>query len=750
MNRIALAILVLSMTAFGSGSDTLLTEFSQLLKKGSPIQESKIAPLRHIMKAKDSSLIQKYFAAHLISLTSACTSAQETICPELEFLFQKRFEAGKIAGKKVVLDAARARGDFYLEKGKFKEAIESYEFLTLAPEAQHEYAVLKLGWAYVNNREAEKAFELWNEELSFLLKNDKSPSRNLVHGLGVSFTESTERKAQHVSALNDLSLSEEDTQTLIEGILEGIYFLRTKPMRLQWHESIKNLKLYPKVIQTLLVERFSPLNPNCDFIPLLSDEKVFSVFPSSRALLPVFNQCLLEFKKTNDDQLLKELTRLVENSDLKNANPYLAFNFLSTIAHQSTKACQLGIDWAFRESNPAKVALTEIATTCKNAENKEVVLQNLIDALSKKADSPERSRLQQTNASEIALLALVIDSPEFVTALTNETQEKPSQYRDTLVPILVAEQWAKSKGWSEILNYKNKLNISATSLEQKNVWNLSARSLLMEKIKNQDFSETQNLIRDLQLEEHLNTENLSLLLEWCRVFRREHSKEVKSTLIEITGHLKNALAHEQYTVFLELLLSEHLTSEFSMVVSKFGLTNTTKLHPSFDIVLLTSSTNRSLVIDAKGVKNSHYRKLIALSESLLRNEKVGSKYWEIDSKSPLHDNFKFLNNLSRQDELARREKNSSLNKISHWVDFLQLIARLNKKTWVANILEEYALGRASDTLQFIAENYSKLPPNPDLSTQEWSQILSTLESKISESKKLLAELFSRTSRRQAE
>ncbi len=733
--------LVLVSAAMANPYDSTLTEASRLLKKSKGISVSMVASLRSVISAKDSTFFQKYFAAHLISASEICTSKNEqTLCPEVENLFKNRIEVGKMLGKKAAYGAARARGDFYFDKGKFDPAAESYEFLTWAPGGQHEYAILKLGWSYLNQKQAKKAFTLWSQELSSALKESQPPSRNLVHGLGVSFSENLSRNADDIKTLNALLLSEDDRQAITEGLLDGLYFLNGPDLKSQWSESVRHLKIYPQLARHMLVDRVNTLLPNCDHLSLLSDKTVFPIFPTSKELRPVISQCVTLYKKNGDKALLESLLSIYANSDLKDTEPFLTWSFYADVAKSPDQACQLGVYWAVHENNSQKVALKEISSACKAASNTKESSNQVVAQVEALAGSVNRHALERPDSSAIALLALLVDQPTIHSDLMAAVTKNPILFTPTLVPTLLAEQLGRQKQWKAVAQFKKTLKFGTEPNKNGSIWTSSARALLVEKIQKKEFAQTLELIRELNIYDQLDQQNLGLLLEWSKVFYSDQKVEVAAMVTRLSGDITQISSLDQYQVLVELLLNLRQDKEVSLVIEKLGIPAKFQLHPAYDAQLFDRVLEKSVDINLSKVKNPQYRKLLFLAQSLSKKAKLTASDFDIKGSTPLHEEMTLVKKIYSKASASQNDKYGSLDKISLWVDFLQTVSAVSKRKWGSFNLLQQGLSQSKETLDYIQANLSKLQANKDISQQEWDKIVSTLQGKVADSKELLNDL----------
>ncbi len=753
LSFLLLAVVFIASTLNANPYESTLTEASRVMKKTKGVSAPMISSLRAIIVAKDATQFQKYFAAHLISSSDTCTSKQvQFLCPEVETLFQNRIEVGKLLGKKAAFGAARVRGDFYFDKGKFDPAVEAYEFLTWAPGGQHEYAILKLGWSYLNKKEAKKAFVLWTLDLGNTLKGSQPPSRNLVHGLGQSFSENLERSNDDVKAMNGLSFSAEDREALAEGLLDGLYFLTTADMKAKWTDSIRQLKIYPVLVRHMLVDRVNTLLPNCDYLALVNDKNVFSQLPPSKDLRPVLNQCVTQVKKTGDKALMETLVSIYENSDLSKVDPYVAFVFFAGVANDPAKACQVGVSWAFRESDRKQVALKETSSVCKAAIRNENTLTKIVAKTESLVKSADREMLENSETSAVVLLALMMDEPLFHAAMMTSVAKLPNDFKPTLVPTLLAEQLARLKQWNAVTQLKQTLKLAHEPTKKGTIWSSSTRALLIEKIQKSEFSQTQDLISELNLYGDLSQENLAVLLEWSRVFYNDHQAEVSAMVTRVSRALTLVPSTEQYQVLVELMLNLRHDKEVSRLIEKFGLGANFHMHPAFDAQLFDRVLEKSIEVNLIKVKSPQYKKLIFLAQALAKRSKLSPADFDVKGNSPLHEEFALVKKVYAKSDLAHQAKLLSLDKISRWVDFLQTVSVVSKRKWVSYHLLQQSLSQSKVTLEFIDANLAKLPADKDIAPEEWDKILATLHQKVSDAKDLLNDLSAKakqTAERQA-
>ncbi len=694
-----------------------------LALKGNFIDFDIIEKIESIYK-KSSEKDEKVIAAYLLTYAprSLLSKTKEDL---LKFVLSSK-EKDFLLNYDSIARVVRLYADFLYEKGNFKEAIHYYEKLLKSSELR-DYALLKIGWSYLNLKEPQKAYFLWIEEVSRKQSTGILP-RAFYHGIGQSLAENTNINEKDVENLKKISLNDDTKKALLNGIKNGISTLKSRDDILKL---IKVTRLFPWHLELLaLIFEDDLINPKeaCELVSLL-EPNVFPYQPFGRKI----EHCINWLLDSNTDkgkygEVLSKLEEILPLFSLYGTERSFRFRFYD-FSKNYDMACKDGMEWLFEETKERNhIPATLIALNCLRSKK---VCDNLANFITK-IHNNSFSYLKSSKDPLTYFLTRVANLTCFQDSFYKELVKNISLYTETLVPMIFMETLLKKRKFDKAYELAT-FFLDSSALYNKKLFEKITYSHINNLIEEHSFDEAYKL-----LNKHFPVTSQHSILLWTLLLDKSKDKArnwQKASLSRLL--IPETFKRFRYLVpkFFELAI---FYEDWISIWNNFNNV-TRELSPKFrDIVIIKLFTalveNKFIPPQNTATSELEFLKRLSLvvksgdENMLLSLVPVGNDIIVKD--------FLFIQKFCKQKNLvfaSLKNNNDSISKIRLWLKFAKVIGKkISSREWSSPLLFFMTKNILTNFFKNFYEIVTLRGKDSNLSEKKWLNLIQILKEKMNE------------------
>jgi hypothetical protein len=725
------------VSAYGQTAASLvLGRGIELSSRQGDISDPKlVSDLSSLMKDTAQSSSTRTEAAYL--LTYASTGGSEELRTEAVNTALSSVGVDNFLSDDAVTRLYRIRGDLFYDRGKFNEALQNYgevQKRAKAGEGLSDYALLRIGWCYINQERAGQAFAIWLPEVGARLKNKKVISSSLLHGLGQSFTEDLKRSPDQAAALAGLSLDSEQRDSLAKGLVDGINYLKDSGQISSWWRLLEKLSWRSEVAAHLDELSNAAGRRACDLLPMV--QKSTDVKTTAGNLRLVENCTLAYLKRAPGTQVSKNLLHtLLAAADLRADQRKIRYDFYR-FEKDNFAACQEGIAWLTDEEDGRtafSVPLNETTSVCLDTlKQPNGKLPTVAKSIAAMVDG-HPSAFKTTSDPALYLANALLKNKSFAIEFSSELLAHPEKYRGLLVTQLTAESLLASQQEEKAESMRNIFGRAETgSVTQNDVW------------KNLAIRKFRKLVDDGKLDEarvFLNqdcplasspgekdcTERWSYLVfkEASDPVRVEQTKTTVATVLD-AGKVNDA----QITPWIDLGVKLNLWPNVWNAIKN----RTTALSGFAKVALfesLVSEKFRPEKNEIPSLKNVDVREIVSFAGSLNSKNKSDLQKLTLSKNSPLAPDLKVIQNVETRSHGALKSRREPVEELSAWVDFLNANSKnLTRRKWVSLVMYSRGIESVETFCRQATERLPRIPASHQVSGEEWTNLVQLLAKRL--------------------
>lgn len=528
-------------------TNKLFAENMELAIQGKLVDYRKIKALDAIYRQSPES-DERVFAAYLLTYAPA-SLLSESKSKLIDFLLN--MESEPVIGQQAVARLFRLRADQRYDAGDFVAAVLDYEEIRKRDAGQlAHYALLKIGWSYLNTKQPARAFDLWMGEAS-ANRPAVELTLALYQGLGQAIVEDMERKPESIARLNSLKLSSPQKDAVIRGILEGIATLKSTDDHRRLAADLSGLSLWNELVRTLFEKNVSGKEA-CLRLVWLNAKPSSGPYPFQPFATPA--QACLEWMRHTSEKGHADVSGIVEAGlsriEMKASQRSVRFNFYHT-QNQSVPACSEGVLWLFEENDATKrqqIPATPILQHCRKQDPMSPTLPvtDFMERLRRQA--LESQQLGNPSDPLIYFLAGSLEGTFFRKSLTDELARAGRCYHSTIVPTLLSEALVKRGSFCEAHSVLKNFPETHGS-DDKGLWFTATDPCARQKMEVGDFAGAHDIVSQSFPPggAHLSAGQLRL---WTHLIQQAQARGEKSEWL--AAALRSLLTRENLALAPEL------------------------------------------------------------------------------------------------------------------------------------------------------------------------------------------------------
>jgi len=664
-------------------------------------------------------------------------------------------KSGEILGEEALYRLYRIRGDEAYDDGKFEISVHDHRQLLKSENRMlRDYAILKVGWGYLNLKRPNDAFQFWLENTEKALKLGlPNVSPNLLHGLALSLVENTNRKPEDITRLGALALDDTLKQQFTLGLEEGLDSLTTETEQQALATQMQSLPWRSELLAALFERSKLSGKRACRLIYWLEAPGQKLEWATQGRILESCAQWASHAEKDQKDSgLSARLEKILPLYDLHGTDRHIRFEWYRTAKHKSL-ACLEGVNWLSEklDENTRKFApVKEITEICVEAAPslKATELATMMDQF--QIGAAQSGYLNAENEPLLYLATSLLVAPKVREAFVQKLQANPDVFRSTLVPSLVAENLRKNKEGTKAAQLLALFGEQADGhVRTESIW----QGLLNEKLA--------SLIQAKQYAEALTNLEKALPIQATPKLTEPQTEMWLGVIVKMQD---DKATQDRASKALQTLLTSGYALEYSKLTAamlelsaQYGLwsdfwnTLQNKACPAFSKVAsekLKLELFEAIASDQWHVppteknSDSEFNFLVNLAESLKANSPTKASQIEPVGKSIFAQDLKAVKKIegSRQEVLGPKfSRRDRITQVTTWVQFLDRnIRQVEKRLWSSKLFYRTANLALAD---FCTEARSRLSKMTQISKHkadsqaQWEQFTPVLVQRLSDCEK---------------
>ncbi len=663
-------------------------------------------------------------------------------------------KAKEILGEDSLFRLYRIRGDEAYDDGKFELSVHDHKALLRSQDRMlRDYAILKVGWGYLNLKRSSDAYHFWLENTEKALQTGvQNVSPNLLHGLALALVEDTERTAQDIDRLGKLNLDNTLKQEFIGGIEEGLDSLTKESDQQTLAHQIQTLSWRPELLAGLFERSKLVGKRACRLIYWLeAPGQTLDWATQGRIMESCAQWAGRAEKDQRDSGLQARLETLLPRYDLHGSDRRVRFEWYRSLK-RNPLACTEGISWLSDkiDGSTRKLApVKEINQVCTDAAPQLTSTQVawLMDRF--QAGTTESGYLSAQDEPLLFILTSLLSDRAIRDALVTRLQTNPAVFKKTLVPSLLAENLRKHKESTKAAQLLALYGEQADGqIRTESIWQGLLTEKLMASVSAKNYADALTTVEKtlpIKAERKLTEPQVEM---WLSVIVKAKddagSKDRASKGLQALVASGYGLEYRKLTgAILELCGQYHLWGDFWTVLKNnkcppFSEVASEKLKLElFEAI----ASNQWRVPETEKNSDPEFNFLVQLASSL---KEPANKIAQIEpvGKSVLAQDLKMVKAIDKKRQEVLGPKLSSRDRITQvttWVQFLDRhIKQVERRLWSSTLFYRTANSSLAD---FCGEAKTRLSTMTQVSkhkadsVEQWEQFAPVLVQRLDDCEK---------------